>query len=284
MPLNPLLTLPSLTLSLDHIVILVRDLEEAIANFSTEGFTVQRGGTHADGNTHNALVVFSDGSYLELIAFLKPAAQHRWGHLHAKGYTGFVDYALLPGNVGEAVSAAQSRGLSYFGPVDGGRIRPDGKKLLWKIGAPPTSDLPFLCGDITPRDWRVSQGNTRLHDNGVQGLASLTLVVHDLELSRQRYRALLGEQADHENQLQQLTGLGLSTTSFTLGTIQLVLVSPHGHNEGPAAIALHQTLDTRGEGLIGVGLRAPRTHDRVATKRAQVLHIRHHTPFDIHYF
>ena len=283
MPLNPLLTVPSLSLSLDHIVILVRDLDDAVANFSAEGFTVERGGTHADGNMHNALVYFSDGRYLELIAFLKPAVQHRWGHFHAAGYEGFIDYALLPGNVGDVVSVAQSRGLQYHGPVDGGRLRPDGKRLLWKVCFPSTSDLPFLCGDLTPRDWRVSRGNARLHANGVQGLASLTLVVRDLDLSHQRYRALLGEQVGLETSPQQLTGLGLSTITLTLGTIKLVLVSPHGHSDEPAAIALRKTLETRGEGLLGVGLLAPRTADGIASRSMQSLHARHHTPFDIHY-
>ena len=55
--------------SIDHIVILVRNLEEAIADYTALGFTVTPGGVHADGATHNALVPFDDGSYLELIAF-----------------------------------------------------------------------------------------------------------------------------------------------------------------------------------------------------------------------
>jgi catechol 2,3-dioxygenase-like lactoylglutathione lyase family enzyme len=40
-----------MSLSLDHIVIRVQDLEQAITHFSALGFTVQRGGTHADGAT-----------------------------------------------------------------------------------------------------------------------------------------------------------------------------------------------------------------------------------------
>ena len=65
-------------LSLDHIVILVDELEAAITHYEALGFTVQRGGTHADGATHNALVGFADGSYLELIAFLLREPKHRW--------------------------------------------------------------------------------------------------------------------------------------------------------------------------------------------------------------
>ena len=50
-----------MSLSLDHVVIHVTDLEAAIADFSAIGFNVQRGGQHAEGATHNALVGFADG-------------------------------------------------------------------------------------------------------------------------------------------------------------------------------------------------------------------------------
>ena len=69
-----------------------------------------RGGIHADGATHNALVGFADGSYLELIAFLQPQARHRWAAHAARGHEGFIDYALLPSSVAEVVADARSRG------------------------------------------------------------------------------------------------------------------------------------------------------------------------------
>ena len=47
-----------MSLLLDHIVIRVQDLEQTIGNYSSLDFTVQRGGTHANGATHNALIGF----------------------------------------------------------------------------------------------------------------------------------------------------------------------------------------------------------------------------------
>ena len=64
--------------AIDHIVILVTDLQTAIDDYRALGFTVTFGGEHADGNTHNALVPFADGSYFELIAFKHEAPNHRW--------------------------------------------------------------------------------------------------------------------------------------------------------------------------------------------------------------
>ena len=55
---------------IDHIVILVNELEQAIADYTGLGFTVVRGGDHPGGATHNALVVFADGAYFELILVL----------------------------------------------------------------------------------------------------------------------------------------------------------------------------------------------------------------------
>ena len=57
---------------LDHLVILVRDLELAASDYESLGFTVTPGGEHADGLTRNALVPFRDGTYLELVSFLDP--------------------------------------------------------------------------------------------------------------------------------------------------------------------------------------------------------------------
>ena len=166
-----------MSLALDHVVILVTELEAAIADYTALGFTVQRGGTHADGATHNALIGLADGSYLELIAFLDKVPAHRWAAPAARGHEGFIDFALLPASVGAAIDAARARGLDYQGPVDGGRLRPDGQRLRWQIGTPPTRELPFLCGDITPRALRVREGEVREHANGAAGVAALTVVV-----------------------------------------------------------------------------------------------------------
>ena len=62
---------------IDHLVIVVPELEAAVASYRGLGFTVVPGGRHPIG-THNALIAFADGSYLELIAFFEPNAQHRW--------------------------------------------------------------------------------------------------------------------------------------------------------------------------------------------------------------
>src|SRR5437764_9838990 len=182
---------PSAALALDHIVILVGDLSTASADYSALGFRVTPGGEHADGRSHNALIPFADGSYLELISFRGPAPEdhpfYRPGMVE-----GLVTYALLPGDIERVVAEARERGLALSGPTPGGRLRPDGQRVAWQTARAATHDLPFLCADITPRELRVPRGRAARHDNGVLGVASITATVLDLGASIERYRALLG--------------------------------------------------------------------------------------------
>ncbi|CAH2924328.1 MAG: hypothetical protein CPSOU_4471 [uncultured Paraburkholderia sp.] len=243
-----------MSLSLDHIVIRVQDLERTIADFSQLGFTVQRGDTHADGATHNALIVFADGNYVELIAFLRDAPEHRWWDAGNRAGDGFVDFALLPQTVAGTIAAARERGLAYDGPHAGGRVRADGERLEWQIGKPASADLPFLYADLTPRRLRVAEGEVRYHVNGVRGVARLTVAVNDLNASLARYRALLGE-IDVES--DTLADEGIAVASLALGPTTLRLASPA--NDAPASIEgtaaqLRRHLDSRGEGIFAVTL------------------------------
>ncbi len=246
-------------LTLDHVVILVPDLGIAIHDYRSLGFQVEPGGTHADGGTHNALVVFADGSYLELIAFFRPHPSHRWSAHAARGHSGFVDFALLPPDagvdmgVGAVVDETARRGLAYQGPFDGGRLRLDGQRLVWQIATPPTPGLPFLCGDITPRGLRVPEGAVRQHRNGVTGVACMTVAVADIEASLAQYAALLGQPGER----LPLTGLGLAQARFSLGKAQLLLVGPAAGDQGPAGQALHSALGGRAGGVIGLALLGP---------------------------
>ncbi len=215
--------------AIDHMVILVHDLATAMDDYAALGFTVTPGGVHADGATHNALVAFADGSYLELIAFRREAPDHIWWR-HTADSEGLIDFALLPGAIDEDVAAARMRGLDMTGPFSGGRERPDGVRIAWKTARPATPDLPFLCGDVTPRDLRVPTGAARLHPNGVTGIARVLVATRDPAVSAARYRALLG-----------IEGTTVAAgVSFELGASAIVLtaLNERHRREGPCALEL----------------------------------------------
>jgi catechol 2,3-dioxygenase-like lactoylglutathione lyase family enzyme len=236
--------------SIDHIVILVNDLEQTIADYTVLGFTVVRGGEHPGGATHNALVAFADGAYLELIAFKQPSERQRWWQLGQRSGEGLVDYALLPSTTAEVVAEARGRGLELEEPTDGGRVRPDGERLQWQTARAATADLPFLCGDITARSLRVPEGEARQHANGALGVAGITVVVADLANSVARYQALLGDRAT-VTQPAVIAGLGIRAALVRLGEAQITLATP-ASDSGSAGLTLREHLAVRGEGPYAV--------------------------------
>ena len=227
--------------SLDHVVILVFDLERAQADYGVLGFTVVEGGRHADGLTHNALVAFEDGSYLELIAFIdEPPDEHPFYRAH--GQEGLVTFALLPGEIARDVQEARKRGLHMEGPSQGGRHRPDGMHIEWQIARADSPELPFLCADVTPRDLRVPYGPSRLHANGTTGIAAVTIVVWGLEASATRYKALLGSDPLPHGPYNHPR-----STSFDVKGCILTLVEPDSGE-------MREYLERRGEGPYAITL------------------------------
>ena len=174
---------------LDHVVLVVPDLARAVVEWERRGFTVTPGGEHTGGLTHNALVGFADGSYVELIAFHDVTAargKHQWQPIAERG-GGWSDFALLSDDL-----AADARALGPLvarPPEDGGRTRPDGVRIAWRT-ARLVSPLPFVIEDVTARDLRVPGGTAASHANGVAGIVRVILGSADPVALRERYATL----------------------------------------------------------------------------------------------
>jgi catechol 2,3-dioxygenase-like lactoylglutathione lyase family enzyme len=265
-----------LPLALDHVVIAVCDLGAAMADYRALGFTVVEGGSHPGRTSHNALVVFGDGSYLELIAWKSHNAAERWCVEHARHGEGLMDFALLPGDTAAVIAAAKARGLALDGPSDGGRQRPDGAAVKWQTGRQATFDLPFLCGDVTPRSLRVPEGEARRHANGAAGIETVVVAVRDMEVSIARYRALVGDEGGVEKP-RHLSTPALRVAVVRLGRTDIVLAAPEGAEEPKAEIGrrVRERLATRGEGPVAITLRlekgsAPARFDEALAHRVPI--------------
>ncbi|KAF8968236.1 glyoxalase-like domain-containing protein [Flammula alnicola] len=189
------------TQTLDHIVHLTPpgSVEEVSRQFRELGFKVLPGGVHAGGLTENALVVFDDGVYLELISFTHPESHYppnspertqRDKNPWSRKSPGWIDFAFLGnGSLSKSISEIinerardQGNGDLYQPEQDGGRTRPDGRILKWLISAPPSDKrgiLPFFCGDVTPRNLRVPSeppSNTE-HPSKAKGISFLRVLV-----------------------------------------------------------------------------------------------------------
>lgn len=166
---------------LDHIVILVSPEEfEDPPKWLSDNFTILNGGTHAKGTSHNKLILFEDGTYLELFAWVQPPPKGTSPHADFPSWARrnpgeVIDWALTGGDayekhkstlqaLGELKSAAEELNLTYDEPREGGRKRLDGKELKWATTRPRLVDesksgdsrsVPFFCHDVTDREFRV---------------------------------------------------------------------------------------------------------------------------------
>jgi hypothetical protein len=203
---------------IDHVVILVRDLDMAMDDYGRLGFTVERGGTHP-GGTHNALIAFADGAYLELIAFQQPDQPHAhpWYDALRHG-EGLVAFALGSSDLAADAAAIRARGVAVDGPGDGSRLRPDGARLEWRnagVGTGPRGrQLPFLIEDVTPHSLRVASGPLARHAKSVVSLVDVTLAVTDLTRPAADLAAVLDQPA--------------SAVTETAGVRQIRFATPRG--------------------------------------------------------
>jgi catechol 2,3-dioxygenase-like lactoylglutathione lyase family enzyme len=181
-------------LGIDHLVVVVPDLRPAVRDYEALGFTVVPGGDHPTG-THNALVAFADGAYLELIAFRERRPEHRWWAFAEQG-GGLADVCLRTDDLATDAAAFRAAGVALADPVPLSRLRPDGVTVRWRlvIPAPPFRRVaPFLIEDDTPREARGPAAVG--HPNGVRGVGTLTVAVEDAARVVAWYEGVTGVRA-----------------------------------------------------------------------------------------
>src|SRR5262245_34457679 len=184
------LTERTMLLGIDHIVVVVRDLEAAMKDYARLGFTVVPGGRHPVG-THNGLIALADGSYIELIAFYRENRQHRWWAPLQKG-EGLVDFCMRTNDLWDDAETMRRAGIRMNEPQPWSRTRPDGYQLKWILAIPQEGHrgvAPFLIQDETPREERVPRET--IHANGADGIVAITVAVQDPVEVRDWYRSLV---------------------------------------------------------------------------------------------
>jgi hypothetical protein len=241
---------------LDHLVVLVRDLDKAMRDYEILGFTVTPGGEHADGLTSNALIPFKDGSYLELVAFLDPddPRDNVWGwrHFFSSG-GGLIDYCAASDDLGADVRRLEDLGFDVEGPTDGGRRLPDGTEIRWRTARihQDSRILPLLIEDLTPRSLRVPDGPPAEHPNGAAGISRLEVAVSRAEEAVRFFTTV--------------TGSG-SGASLRLGNCELSMVAPGDE-------ACHR-LDAAGPLEVGLASAAPGSTEELDRRLSHGVSIR----------
>ena len=136
----------------DHLMHWVPDLEAAIQDYQSLGFTIQPGGEHPGVGTRNAAWRI-DARYIELITVhdeglartgFGPAWPTIDAMLHAGG--GALAFAILVSDVAATVGKLRSRGVNVEDAKTGSIQQPDGSAVTWALAflseGPPWGAVP----------------------------------------------------------------------------------------------------------------------------------------------
>ncbi|MGB2154380.1 MAG: VOC family protein [Porticoccaceae bacterium] len=222
------------TAQFDHLVVFVTDIEQASRDFTELGFQVTPGGSH--GSTENALVIFSNQTYIELLA-LKPSwyrplirlavklrllqrqAQKKT-NIYARllgwirNKSGPVDWCVRVDNLDTRLTLWQSLGLEVLSTEPFTRTRIDGEVAEWKLAGSRAVDLPFLLQDMSAIDIRVPTAGNSDHSNGAKALIDVKLATnHTIAAEKSLQKALVIDPVPSHNGAGKFS-LGDTTVSF----------------------------------------------------------------------
>lgn len=185
---------------IDHVMIVVRDLDAALDSFKRMGFTATPRGDHTLGSRNHCLMFGHD--YIELLT--SPADNT---HPSLRYYTEFAQVgdglaaiALKTDDARGAYSEVLWAGFEPQDPVDFARpVRlpqgaSDARFRITQLGEDKTPGAKtFLCQHFTPElVWRPEYCK---HKNGASGLAAVMVLADDVAAAARPYERLLDVQA-----------------------------------------------------------------------------------------
>jgi len=165
---------------LDHLVVVVKDLEKATSIFRDKGFYVSPGGSH--GLTINALILFEEGPYIELIAmksnllrkifkilhffrflkvieFLAPSLMYRFINWFVQS-NGIRDLCFSGSNFKNNTLTQRKSKETLLPKKRFHRETLSGEKAEWYLTGYQMHSLPFFIEDITNKEIRFPIDNS----------------------------------------------------------------------------------------------------------------------------
>jgi len=178
-------------LGIDHVVILVRDLDKAQQAYARMGFTLTPRGLHTLGSQNHCLMFGRD--YVELLALPKPhPAMQYFTDFLAKG-EGLGAIALATDDAGGLYASFAADGIAADAPLDFSRPVEGLGDARFRIAQLPTDASPgcgmFACQHFTRElVWRPDY---QRHPNGATEIAAVAVVAEDPEAAAACYGRLL---------------------------------------------------------------------------------------------
>lgn len=121
--------------SIDHILLIVNDLDSGMNQFERmTGVKPQVGGAHPGRGTQNALVSLGDAMYVEIIAPNPDDVAGEAAAAQAAPYDSLtpISWAIRSEDLDALVARLRQNGVATGPITPGSRVRPSGAKLEWR--------------------------------------------------------------------------------------------------------------------------------------------------------
>jgi len=168
---------------IDHAVIMVRDLDQAAANWTKLGFTVSPRGTHSAHMGTGNYTIMLDPDYIELLGVLSPTELNAPARAFLDRREGIERVAFTAVDSAEGAEEIRARGYAPIGPTDFERpvTMPDGglsaakfRTFQWPVAEAPGGVRIFACQHKTRETVWIPALMT--HANGAKRLREVLLV------------------------------------------------------------------------------------------------------------
>jgi hypothetical protein len=177
---------------IDHIIVCGSDVDRMMEQFESFGLPTEYGGVHDNGITHNGVICFEDGSYVELLGMYDESQSPR-REAFIKNDVGPCGWAIEAASIETEAESYAQRGVVTDAPFSMSRVGPSGEVAEWKVSFmgvdEPGQRLPFLIEDTTPRERRIRPTTTNSGTELV-GISRVIIGVNDLDRAVAEFRRL----------------------------------------------------------------------------------------------
>jgi glyoxalase-like protein len=187
-------------LGADHVVVTVRDLDAAAAQWKKLGFTISPRGTHSPQmGTGNYTIMFSE-DYLELLGVLHETEQNKPTRDFLKNREGIERTAFTTDNAAAGAAELKARGLEPLGPVHFGRPveLPNGgtgeakfNVFRWPLAESPGGMRIFACQHLTRNTVWIPE--LQKHANGASRIVAIEILAADPKAAAEHMSRLIDE-------------------------------------------------------------------------------------------
>lgn len=187
-------------LGADHVVVTVRDLDAAAAQWKKLGFTVSPRGTHSPQmGSANYTIMFGE-DYLELLGVLHDTDQNKPTRDFLAKREGIERTAFTTDDAAAGAAELKARGLAPLGPVHFGRPvdLPNGQTgeakfnvFRWPLSESPGGMRIFACQHLTRNTVWIPE--LQQHANRATRLASIEILSADPKQAAEHLSRLIDE-------------------------------------------------------------------------------------------